>query len=231
MAGQSAFEKRHVEASELSDVEGLLEHFNLPPNVITYLRQNKRIIQVLIAGVIIAVVSWALYGSYREQKIEDGATALALALKEPAASQRSALENVADAYSSTSSGTWAQVELAHLEMKEEKFKEAAARYSAVKEQIKNDNPLFVLALYGLAQAYEADADFEAAYTSYKEMKEIEGYRFAGYTGMARIHEVQGESDKALGIYGQYLTMLGEKEADGPARNLVEERIARIKAKQ
>lgn len=231
MSGQSAFEKRYVDPKEQSDVEGLLEHFNLPPNVISFLRQNKRAVQVCLAVILITVVAVSLYGSYREKRIEDAASALALALKETGTAENTALLQVAEKYEGTASGTWAKVELAHLAMKEKDFAGAAAKYSEIHKKLKADNPLYALTLFGVAQAEEARQQYDAAYIAFESLKDIEGYQLTGYTGMARIHEIRGEDEKALGIYGQYLTITDDSAQSAGSKGLVEEKIARIKARQ
>ncbi len=231
MSGQSAFEKRYVDPKDQSKVEGLLELFNLPPQVITFLKRNKRAIQVVLAVILVAVISGSLYTSYRERKIESAASALALALQEPAGSRTESLQRVSDEYASTPSGVWARVELAHIAMNDKKFPEAAEKYAAINSGLKKENPLFALTLYGLAEAREAQGDTEGAYGAYEQLKSIAGYELTGYTGMARIHEQKGELEKALGIYGQYLAILGDAPEKAGQKAMVEARIARIKARQ
>lgn len=231
MSGQSAFEKRYVDPKEQSDVEGLLEHFNLPPKVIAFLRENKRAVQVGIAVAITAVVAVSLYDSYRESHIEKGASSLALSLKETGAEQKKALQRVADKYASTASGVWAKVEIAHLEVKEKNYQAASALYSDVHSGVKPDNPLYALTLVGIAQCEEAQKNYTAALGAFEKMQQIEGYQLTGYTGVARIYEAQGDFDKALGIYGQYLTVIGDDAESSNAKTIVEAKIARLKARK
>jgi hypothetical protein len=49
--------------------------------------------------------------------------------------------------------------------------------------------------------------------------------------MARILEARGENEKALGIYGQYLAIIGNDAEAAGLKALVEAKIARIKARQ
>ncbi len=231
MSGQSAFEKRYVDPKEQSDVEGLLELFNLPPKVITFLRNNKRAIQIVLALVLIAIVSFSLYGSYKEKRIEKAASSLALALKETGSAMSEALTNVANDYDGTASAQWAKVELAHLDMKARKFENASQKYMAINKKLKIDNPLFALTLYGSAQAEEAQGNGDAAYTLFEQLKDVEGYQLTGYLGMARIHEANGDIEKALGIYGQYLSVIGDDPNSSGQKALVEAKITRLKARQ
>ncbi|WP_167505803.1 tetratricopeptide repeat protein [Desulfosediminicola flagellatus] len=231
MSGQSAFEKRYVDPKDQSDVEGLLEHFNLPPKVIAFLRANKRAVQIVLAVIISLIVAVSLYDSYKEKKIENAASNLALALKESGEEQKNALQRVVDNYSGTDSAVWATVELAHLEMKTKNYDAAATMYADIHNSLKADNPLFGLTLFSLAQAEEAKKDYEAALAGFEKLKDLDGYQLTGYTGIARIYETQGELDKALGIYGQYLAVIGDNNNAGNAKAFIEEKIARIKARQ
>ena len=231
MSGESAFEKRYVDPKDQSKIEGILELFNLPPKVIAFLRMYKRPIQITLIVVTLVVVVGSLYKSYRERQIEDGASALALALKETGSDKGKALKNVSENYASTPSALWAKVELAHMAMAERKFADASAMYTAIHNEVKKDNPLFPLTLYGMAQAEEAQGNSDAAYAHFEELKNSVGYELTGYTGMARILEAKGELEKALGIFGQYDAMLGDSPENAGQKALVEEKIARLKAQQ
>ncbi|SHO50113.1 tetratricopeptide repeat protein [Desulfopila aestuarii] len=231
MSGESAFEKRYVDPKDQSKIEGILELFNLPPKVIAFLRNYKRPIQVGLVVVTLVVVAGSLYKSYRERQIEDGASALALALQETGSAQADALNNVAEKYISTPSGRWAKVELAHMAMAERKFADASIAYGAIHKELKKSNPLFPLTLYGMAQAEEAQGNGDAAYAYFDELKDVPGYELTGYTGMARILEAKGELDKALGIYGQYVAVLGVAPENAGQKALVDAKIARLKARQ
>ena len=80
MSSENAFNKRLAPETSMDQVEGLLEHFNLPPKVISFIRKNKRRIQGVVGLIIIMVVTWSLYGSYKEKLQEESATALSLAI-------------------------------------------------------------------------------------------------------------------------------------------------------
>ncbi|WP_163336679.1 tetratricopeptide repeat protein [Desulfopila sp. IMCC35008] len=231
MSSDSAFEKRYVDPKDQSNVEGLLEHFNLPPKVIVFLRKNKRKVQVAIAVVLIAVVAFSLYRSYLEKRVEEAASALAVAVKEPVESRAGALQNVAGKYDDTTSGTWANVELGHLAMTEERYEDAAGIYLKVREGLKEGNPLYGLAMTGQAQALEAAGKQDEAYAVFDLLKVVEGYQYTAYSGLARILEAKGEIDKAIAIYGQYLAILTADEGSDRQNTIIEERIARLKTKK
>ena len=231
MAGESAFDKRHVEAGTLDEVEGLLEHLNLPPAAISYIRKNKTILQIVAALVIMAVVAWSLYGSYREKRIEKASSALAVAIQQGPSERAAALDKVVADFSGTSSAIWAKVELAHLDVQNGKFAEAAGKYSEIKNDIETDNPLYGLAVFGIAQAKEANHDDKEALEAYQLLKDIEGYQTVGYTGIARIQEAKGEIAKAIETLNGYLTSLAGTPATDPNKRLAEEMLARLKARQ
>lgn len=231
MSNDSAFNKRLTEETTMDKVEGLLDHLNLPPKVIDFIRVNQRVLQVLIAVIVIAVVAWSLYGSYRERIVEEGASALSLAMKTDIGSRAEALQKVADQYSNTTSATWAKVELAHLDMKNGAYSDAADKYAAVVGSIKDSNPLYPLTLFGAAQALEAGGKYQEAAVQYNLLKDINGYSQLSYTGLARIEEMQGNFDKAIATYNNFLLLVGDDPTMAQARTEIEEKIARLKARQ
>lgn len=231
MAGESAFNKRHVEPSTLSDVEGLLEHLNLPPAAIKYIREHKKTLQIVAGLVLVLVVGLAVYDSYRDKRIEAAASALAVAQQKGPEEKAGALEKVVSDFSGTTSALWAGVELAHLDMQTGKFAEAADKYQKIRNDLDASDPLFALTIFGVAQAREANNDYPEAFAAYQELKEIDGYQTIAYTGMARIQESQGKTDDALKTLTEFLATLTDKPATDPGKQLVEEKIARLKARQ
>ena len=114
MAERSAFDKIHVDESEQNDLGGVLEQLNLPPALVTFVRENKRLVQVSIAAIVIIVVAWALYDSYRDKKIEEASSALSMAADvEDSQAKIEALIAVYENYSGTTSALWAKVNAAH----------------------------------------------------------------------------------------------------------------------
>lgn len=231
MASESAFNKRLTEETNMDRVEGLLEHFNLPPKVIDFIRINQRMIQVAIGVIVIAVVCWSLYSSYRERITEEASSALSMALQEEQDMQADALRAVADKYSSTSSALWARVELAHLDMKEGSFGDASKKYEALLPDVKTSNPLYPLVLFGLAQSLEGDKRYPEAYTQYDLLKDIKGYENIAYVSMGRLEEAQGNADKAISIYNNFLLYMGDDPTFSQAKTEINARIARVKARQ
>lgn len=231
MAQESAFDKKLAPETTLDKVEGILEHFNLPPKVIQFIRANHRIIVICLTVIVVAVVSWSLYDSHRRKVIQESAAALAAAVDIEGQERAQKLQAVVDQYGSTSSALWAKVELAHLDMTDGKYKDAAPKYKAIIGEIDSTNPAYPLVQYAYAQSLEADGQHDAATSEYEKLTGIKGYEHIGYTGMARIQEVLGNMDKAIAILNNYLLSVGDDPSFSQARVEVESKIARLKARK
>jgi predicted negative regulator of RcsB-dependent stress response len=231
MAEQSAFDKQHIQESSHSDGIGLLEHLNLPPVVIRFVKRNKKNLQIGVAVAVVIVVGLTLYSSYRSNRIQKASVALAFAMQAAEPEKHKALVGVTTEFSGTPSAYWAGAELAHGLMKEGKFKEAAEQYGAVRKNINAANPLFALLSYGLAQANEAAGAFDAAVLEYKALQKIDGYTGEGFTGLARIYESQGNLKQALAVCEEYVATFTGQNQNDPAKIAVDEKIARLKAMQ
>ncbi len=231
MSNETVFNKKLGPESTMDKVEGLLEHFNLPPKAIVYIRKHQRKIQVGLAIVILVVVAWSFYGSYVEKMTEEGATALAVAMQKTGTEKTAALQKVADEYSSSSSALWAKIELAHHDMETKEFGAAAEKYQKILTGVEQAGPLYPLVLFGVAQAHEGNNNYSVSYQKYDLLKGIKGYEHIGYTGMARIEEAQNNIDKAIAIYNNFLLAVGEDQAYSEAKVEVDSKIARLRAKQ
>lgn len=231
MAGESAFEKRLTAETTMDKVEGLLEHFNLPPKAITFIRKNARILQIAIAIVVVVIVATSLYGSYRDKQREEAASALSKAMQVEEEGRAAALGKVAAEYASTSSGLWARIELAHLDMDKGEYAAAVAKYRQILADTKSDSPLHPLVLFALAQACEADRKFAEAAAEYDRLKDFKGYESLAYQGLARLEEAQGRLDKAIAVYNNFLLAIGDDPSLAQVREQVESAIARLKARQ
>lgn len=231
MASESAFNKRLTAETTMDKVEGLLEHFNLPPKAITFIRANQRIIQISLAIIIVAVVFGSLYSSYRAKVREDASSALAKAMKQTDDTRAAALGKVVEEYGSTSSALWAKIELGHLDMKNGSFADAGDKYRKVLADLKKANPLYPLVLFSIAQAFEADKKYAEATAQYDILKGFKGFEHIGYTGMGRIEESQGNIDKALAIHNNFLLSIGDDPSLAQAREEITAKIARLKARQ
>jgi predicted negative regulator of RcsB-dependent stress response len=231
MASESVFDKKLTAETNMDKVEGLLEHLNLPPKAIDFIRLHQRMIQITLAAVVVAVVCWSLYGSYRERITEEAATALSTALEADQAMQPDKLRAVAENYSSTSSALWARIELAHLDMNKGAFGDASKQYEQVLADLKASDPAYPLVLFGLAQSLEADKRLAEAAAQYDLLKSITGYELIGYAGMARLEQEQGNIDKAITILNNFLLFMGDDPVFAQAQQEITAKIARLKARQ
>lgn len=231
MSSESAFNKRLEQETAMDKVEGLLEHLNLPPRLITFIRAHQLKLQIVIGVIVVIVVTWSLYGSYRDQVVEDGATALSLAMKSDGDSKSLALQKVVEEYGSTSSALWAKIELAHLDMKNDVYKEATAKYDSILEEVDINNPLYSLVLYGKGQSLEAQKSYPEATVVYDKLKEQKGYEHIAYLGKGRLEEAQGNFQKAIAVYNNFLLTVGDDPSFSQARTEIESKIARVKATQ
>ncbi|OGR19469.1 MAG: hypothetical protein A2X81_05070 [Desulfobacterales bacterium GWB2_56_26] len=231
MASDNAFNKRLTAETTMDKVEGLLEHFNLPPKAITFIRANQKIIKITLIVVIAAVVSGSLYKSYRQQVLEKASSALAVAAQQTGAEQVEALQKVVDDYGSTSSAQWAKIELAHLDMKNGAYGDAGEKYRKVLADVKESNPLYPLVLFGIAQSLEADKKYAEAVSQYDALKNFKGFEHIAHTGMGRIEEMQGNIDKAIAVYNNFLMSIGDDPSFAQAKEEVENKVARLKARK
>lgn len=230
-SNENAFTKRLGPETTADKVEGLLEHFNLPPAVIAYIRKNLRIIQVALALLVAIVVAVSLYTSYRERIVQEAASALSTAMNQPDDERKAALESVIGEYGSTKAAVWAKIELAHFSMQKGDFHQAAEQYANVLTGLKATNAAYPLVLFGLAQAYEAEKNFSEATATYELLTNIVGYEQLGYSALGRIAEAMGDKEKAIATYNNFILAAGD---DPEKKALVDEfskQIARLKAQQ
>ena len=230
MASESAFNKRLTAETTIDKVEGLLEHFNLPPKVIAFIRGNLKVIQISVGVIVAAIVFTSLYGSYRERLREEASSALAKAMQETKEGQVAALNKVSEEYGSTSSALWAKVGLAHLALQNGSYAEASEKYRKILSDLSRSNSLYPLILFELAQALEADKKLSEAAKEYDLLKGFKGYEHIAYSGMGRLEEIQGNIEKAVAIYNNFLLSIGNDTSLAQAKEQIEGKIARLKAR-
>ncbi len=230
MAGESAFDKLHVEEKDKANLVGVLEELNLPASVVEFVRKNQKLIYGLVAILIVGVVAWALYGSYHEKKINESSSALALAKQEIDIEKINALQKVTEEFSGSQAAMWATIEEAHEEMKKGQYATATDKYVSIRKGIKKNNPLFPLLTLGIAQAKEQNNQNQEAFIEYETLKGVVGYENIGYTGMARLYEILGEPEKSLAVYEEYLSTFSGENQNSPDRDFVQEKVSNLKAR-
>jgi len=227
MAKHEVFDKEWVDERDKNSLEGLLEQLNLPPAVIKFVRENKRLVQMTIGALILIVVAWSLYGAYRDNRIQNSSEALAVALEQDGQSKLDQLSQVAAEFDGTDAALWARINRAQTLLDAADMSEARQEFSSIKGDIKKSSLLYPLVTIGVAQSAEATGDYDAAAREYQALVDIEGYSAIGSLGAARVYEMQGNRDKALELYENYLA-----DIDPGAvlqKVMVEEKIARLKA--
>jgi predicted negative regulator of RcsB-dependent stress response len=229
MSDQSAFNPNQLDEKLHVEPKGVLDQLNLPAGFVKFIRKNLRTLQVTGVVVVIFVVTGSLYNSYRIKRMEDSASSLSISMEATEGNKVKALQQVVTDYSGTSSAHWAGTELGHMAMKEGDYKKAAGYYSEVREKISQSNPMYGLLTFGIGQAEEADKNYATASSTYSNLKEIAGYKDEGFLGMARVLEAQGENDKALAVYEEYLgSFLGE-EKNERLTQMIQEKITRLRS--
>jgi predicted negative regulator of RcsB-dependent stress response len=229
MAKEDIFEKEYVDERDKNNLEGLLEQLNLPPAAVKFVRDNKRMVQAGIAVLVIGVVAWALYGTYRDNQIKKSSEALFASQELSGQQMLDKLAQVEKDFGGTDAGLWAGIISAQDLMKNGKMSEAQQKFTEVRTNLKATSALWPLVTVGIAQAAEATGDFQRAGDEYGMLMELEGYKDIGFLGSARVLELQGDRDRALQLYEQYLVELGPAAA--LQKVMVEEKIARLKAEQ
>jgi predicted negative regulator of RcsB-dependent stress response len=227
MSDQSAFNQNQVAENAYVEPSGVLDQLNLSPSVVGFIRKNKRALQVGAISIAVVVITGSVYKSYHTSRLENGAASLAISMEAEGTARITALQQVTADYSGTPSALWADVELGHQAMKDGDFAAAEKYYQQVLTKTSDSNPLYGLLTFGVAQAQEAGARYDAASASYSALKDIDGYKDEGFMGMARVLEADSKNSEALAVYEEYLgSFLGEKNNPQLIR-MIKEKITRL----
>ncbi|MEN8199338.1 MAG: tetratricopeptide repeat protein [Thermodesulfobacteriota bacterium] len=228
MSEQSAFDQNQVAEGAYAEPSGILDQLNLPAGVVAFLRKNQRMLQITGLITVVLVVTISLYTSYRTSRLEKAASALSLAMTAEGDAKNSGLQQVVTDFDGTPSALWATAEMGHMAMKSGDYANASKLYSQAREKIAKSSPMYGLLTFGMAQAAEAGKDYQAASASYAGLKEIEGYSGEGYMGMGRVLEAQGNSEKAIAIYEEYLATFSGESQNLRITNMLQEKITRLR---
>lgn len=229
MANEDIFDKEWVDERDKNSLEGLLEQMNLPPAVVKFVKDHKRAVQVGIIAIIVVVVAWALYDSYRDNRIKKSSEALSVALEVEGQQMIDKLGEVKNDFSGTPAALWAQINAAQELVAIGKMEDANNEFKAVRDDIGKSSILQPLVMVGVAQTAEEIGNYDESGSEYLKLTEIEGYENIGFMGLGRIHELKGDMGKALEVYERYLADIDP--AAVMQKQLVEEKIAGIKASQ
>jgi len=233
MTDQSAFSKKNIENAVIPPKHDLLDELHLPPVLVTFIRQNARMLQVVAISLVVVILAWIFYDQYSAKQRQAAAANFAAALQLPDQTERvQAIEKVAEDYSGTPTAIWAELELGHLAFQAEDYDQALTRYDRVLDDLDTDNPVMPLLRLSIAQSLEFTREYEKALTHYNRLIDEPGYAAEVYPAMGRIYEMQGDTAKAVAIYEKYLALSEEEPVAGDGRNatrlLIEDKLTRLK---
>ncbi len=228
MSTESAFNKRLRPETTFDRIEGVLEHLNLPPGFVEFVRKHRRLVMFCVVTLLVAIIAGSLYTSYLEQQRNKAASALSAAEEKSGAEKLSALEKVAADFSATSSAVWAEIAVAQQQVKEGAFDKAVQQYDAIISKEGEKSPVWPLLVFGKAGALEGAKAWEQAIAEYTILQNIKGYETLGYSGVGRIYRQQGEAEKALAVYNNFLLKAGDESRLQADKRVMEAEIARIR---
>jgi predicted negative regulator of RcsB-dependent stress response len=225
MSKESAFDRKHIETVTESRRD-ILEELNLPPQVISFLRQHARVLQIGALCLVLITLGWVAYDGYTDKRQENATALLAEAIREPAGERRlDLLRQVETRYAGTDAAIWSRVQLAHAAEQAGDTPEAITRYQSVLKDLAAGNPLTPLIHYSLGQAHEAGGDPDQALSHYQRLATYPGFAARGLHAVGRIHELQNRPSEAIKAYEQ-LAALGEQP--GLEKGFVENKLAILK---
>ena len=205
--------------------DGLLDELNLPPNVIKFIRENARNLQIAAACIVLLVFAWAYYDYYTETRQNEAAAALSGAIQEPDQALRlERLKEVKENFSGTGAALWSRVEQAHLAVQSGNYEQAIAEYIDILDDIDSGSPLLPLVTYNLGLAYENSGAPDKALRHYARLAAFKGFEVKGLMAQGRVHELSAESTEALKYYRQAIEIDAIASQD---RNILAEKIAAL----
>ena len=229
MNTQSLFSKKNIESQQPDRNRGLMEELNLPPNLIAFVRNNSRNLQIVLIGVVVLALAVVFYDYYSVKQEQKGASLLASGMQTESTEQRvQILENVIKDYGRTDAARWAELELAHLDYKEGRFEAAAKKYKEILDALSADNSLVPLTRLNLAQSYEQAGQYDQAIAQYSLLKKSTGFTDQAYLGLGRMYMAKEDPVMARQAYEELYGSLTDT-ADPELKSRVEAKIASLDA--
>ncbi|WPD21460.1 MAG: tetratricopeptide repeat protein [Candidatus Electrothrix aestuarii] len=215
---QSSFHLKDLrENPHVEQHNGILDQLDLPPSLIGFLQQNQRKIWTVVIIVAAVVIVTSLYDTYRTYSLNKAAKAYDAALLLEGEQRVAALNKVKDEYSSTPSGVWSQIQLAHIDQEAGKYKEALERLEGLNSELGEDDLLKPLALANLGALYEQNKELDKAVGAYEALQKKQGFEPLALSSLGRIYETMDKKDQAVATYQRYMSLTEKKEGDaGPA---------------
>lgn len=228
MAEQSPFDRRNIEPPRMAPPSGLLDQLNLPPALVDFLHRYKRVIWLVVIGIVITGISIVAYTSYRDQRAARALSAYDAAQRAGSDNQV-LLEEVVRQYGSTPSGLWARVDLALQNERDGNLEEAITRFETIRSRLGATSPLKPLVLGKLGTLYENTENFNEALEAYTALAALSGFEARAHQALGRVYEQQGNLTDAQAMYEQYLAMTttGQEQHD-PVQEMIEFRLNQLK---
>lgn len=228
MSQESAFDSKTIEEAALDHPPGLLEQFNLPPQVIKYIRENRQKLWIAAGCIAFVVVALSLWDQYAERRAEKASSALSMALQAEEDQKQEQLAKVVDEYGSTSAGLWGRIELAHLAVEKGEVDKAIRELNEIKGDVSAKNPVMPLLLHILGALYEKNNELDKAVNAFTELSAFKPFELGAFEALGRLHEAQGQKDKALEMYKKALG--ADPATTGPAQQSVNPNRETIQAR-
>jgi len=228
---QSSFDLKHIEETAAVQTSGVLDHLNLPPAFIDFLRKHQRTIWIVAAVIATVVTIVSLYGSYRNYTLTKASEAYDQALLREGEQKKEALQLVVADYGSTPFAIWSRVELAHMDQAAGALKEALEQLTAINSELKASSLLKPLVLVNLGGLYEQDGQLQQAIGVYQELKTLQGFEADALSSLGRVYESQQNREQAIAMYQQYLGLTAKQstvpQQDTPVRAMVRASLNRL----
>lgn len=193
---------------------GILEQLNLPPQAISYIRENAKNLRIGAIALLVVALAVFAFDSYQQSQRDKSYTLLYRATQTIGDSERQAgLQDVIAKYPSTNAGLWAQMEIAHADRQAGELEEALAGYNKVYDRLAKDSPLAPLVLLALGQTNEAKGDLDKAFSFYEKVAGLPGFTLLGKSSLARVHEQRQQWGEARAIYEALLADVETQESD------------------
>jgi predicted negative regulator of RcsB-dependent stress response len=221
MSAQSLFSKKNIKAHQPDTRTGIMEELNLPPQVISFVRNNSRNLQIGVVCFLVLVLSWIFYDYYTQKQEGDAASLLASAMQTETKEDRiQVLENVINDYSRTDAARWSRLELAHQDYQDGRFDAAIMKFEETLAKIPAESSLVPLVRLSLAQSYEEAGQYDKAISQYGLLKKISGFQEESHLALGRIYTAKDDQVKARKEYEELMNNLGD-EADPLLRSRVQ----------
>ena len=221
------FSRKNIEAQQADTRSGLLEELNMPPEIISFIRKNARIMQIGAICIALAILGWLSYDYYAAQRENKGAALLASAMQVDSQDLRAQiLENVLKDYTRTDAAIWSRLELGNIAYQAGRFEEAAGKFKETLDKLHSASPLIPLVRLSLAQSYEEADQYDQAIAQYNLLKKDTGFKRQANLALGRIFVAKGEADQARRVYEELLQGLAE-QPDPELKSKVEATLASL----